>query len=493
MGMEIKRKAIAIAVGVLLLAPFVAQADADKDARFQALEDRMRSLEDRLVTSEATVQAQRELLAAQPTPDVAQGSGLDSFLSGLEWGGHITGSYIYSFNNPDRNLNSQEHFQFNVDHNSFQLDAVKLELGKPVGEPGTAGFQLDLLFGENASLLSKGLPANQGRGRGALDQFLAFVDADAVLDSGRESSLESFFLQEAYVTYNHDGIELKFGQFETLLGYEVIDSPYNPHITHSELFFGSIPLFHTGLLASGELGEDMNWAVGVVNGFNNSNDFNENKGILGRIGWTGETTSLTFNTFIGSEGLRASGAAACAAAFLPDGSAFSGLAGFDRCFGDNNNRTEIYDLVATMMPAPNIDIWAEVVYGQQELDSDLKTTPTSGGALGLFGDEDPEWLAVVLGLVYDMDDKTKVALRAEYFEDDGNFRLGHGALGSSSEHYSATVTLARQVTQNLMARIEYRHDVVDGHEGTSDKVFQASGDLDDQQDIGILEVSYTFD
>ena len=476
MARGIRRKAIAIAVGAILLTPFVAQAEEGEDARMQSLEDRMRSLEDRLVASEATVQAQRELLAAGGTPDVAQGSGLDGFLSGLEWGGYVEASYMYSFKNPDFETFTQEHFQFNQNHNSFQMDAIKLELGKPASEPGTAGFQIDLLWGENAKILAAGVPA--------------FGDGD-VTDVGGNN----VYVQEGYVSYNHEGIELRLGRFETILGYEVLDAPYNPNITHSQLFFGAIPLFHTGLLASGDYGEEWTWAAGVVNGFNNEVDFNDNKGVLGRIGWANENASVTFNTFIGSEGLRASTKAAlpCTAPNLPGTSI--GTAATGNCKGDNNNRTYIYDLVATLDVSDDLDLWGEVTYGYQELDTDLVAVPIDAtGTVPPGGASDPEWTAVAVGAVYTVNEKTSVALRAEYFDDDGNFRLGHGALGEEAEHYSGTVTLRHQLTDNLLARLEYRHDYVQGHDGTDDAVFNKHGaDLDDTQDIGLLEVSYTFD
>ena len=73
MGLGIKRKATAIAVSMILLAPFVAQADEEEDARLQALEDRMRSLEDRIISSEATVEAQREVLRLRYVEDLTRG------------------------------------------------------------------------------------------------------------------------------------------------------------------------------------------------------------------------------------------------------------------------------------------------------------------------------------------------------------------------------------------------------------------------------------
>ena len=484
MGRGIRRKAMVIAVGAILLAPFVAQAEEKEDARMQGLEDRMRSLEDRLVASEATVQAQRELLASQPTPDVAQGGGLDSFLSGLVWGGWVEASYTYNFKDPDFNRFSQTSYQFNQNHNSFVLDGIKLELGKPASEPGSAGFQFDLLFGENASILEN-------------SDIYGDADVEDVTDS-------EIFIQEAYLAYNYDGVEIKFGKFETLLGYEVLDAPYNPHITHSELFFGAIPLFHTGILASGEIGEEWTWAAGVVNGWNNSIDFNDNKGMLGRVGWANESTSLTFNTFIGKEGLRSSesrgvfsrGDLVCSNG--GPGTSIGDPNGLDAgdCFGDSSDWTYVFDLVATYTATDQLDLYGEFVYGMQEIGSQAGLTfpfGATGPSAGVT--DDPEWTAVMVGAVYDVNEKTTLALRGEWFNDDGNFRLGHGPLlTGESDHYSATATLGRQLTDNLTARAEYRYDVVNGSSGTDDSVFfNGGGSLSKRQSMGILEVNYTFD
>jgi len=478
-------KAIAIALGALLLAPVVALADGEADARMQAMEDRMRSLEDRLEASETTVEAQRELLQLHGAPDVGQGGGLDGFLSGLEWGGWVEASYLYNFKEPDIERFSQTHFQFNQNHNSFVLDGIKLELGKPADEPGKAGFQIDLLFGENASIL-KNTDVVNGSSSALVND---------VTDSG-------IFIQEAYVAYNYNGVEIKFGKFETLLGYEVLDAPYNPHVTHSQLFYGSIPLFHTGILASGNIGEDIEWAAGVVNGWNNSLDFNEDKGVLARLGWSNEASSLTFNFFTGKEGLRASASRGVEARGDLDCS--SGLPGTGAedpnstgdCFGDSSDRTYVFDLVGTFTATDQLELWGEAVYGKQEIGSQPGLTFPFGAVQPSGGlTDDPEWTAVAIGAIYDVNEKTSLALRGEWFNDDGNFRLGHGTtLGGESDHYSATATLGRQLTDNLTARVEYRYDMVNGSKGDSDDVFfNGSGSLSKRQNMGILEVNYQFD
>ena len=459
---------VAFVLAALVATPVV----AGEDERMQVMEDRLQALEDKLQESESLIGAQREMLAQheRALPAVGQGAGLDAFFSNLEVGGHVTASYIYNFNNPDNNLNSQDHFQFNLDHNSFEVDAVKLELGKTAAEPGTAGFQIDLLLGENNNILAGQLGDPFGGNR-------------------EDSGDVGIHLQEAYVTYNQDGILLTMGKFETHMGYEVLDSPYNPHVTHSTLYTFGIPLVHTGITASGAMNEDIVWMLGAVNGFNNSEDFNDNKGVIARIGMEQDNMSVLLNAFIGSEGLRPSGTKALICAFGTP----AGTTGILDCFGDNNNRTQIYELVATMELDDKTDLWLDAVYGYQELDSDV--TFVLGNAIPGLNDEDPQWYAIAVGGSMELNDKTGLALRGEWCRDDGNFRIGHGVIGiGDAEHYSITGTLSHHLTDNLMARLEYRHDWVDGHGGVDDDVFfKSDNSFDDQQDIGILEVSYTFD
>ena len=462
---------VALVLAALLATPVGAGAD---DERMRAMEERVQALEDNLAESESLIDAQREMLQQHGAalPAVGQGAGLDAFFSNLEVGGHITASYIYNFSNPDANLNTQDHNQFNLDHNSFEVDAIKLELGKAAAEPGTAGFQLDLLLGENNNILS-----------GDLGGFGIDRDGDAG-DRG-------IYVQEAYVSYNYEGTLIRMGKFETLLGYEVIDSPYNPHVTHSVLFTFGIPLVHTGIVASGAMNENIVWALGGVNGFNNGEDFNDNKGVLARVGWEDEGTSILLNAFIGSEGVRGSTTKGflCFPPFPPAGT--TGLP-IVECFGDNNNRMQIYELVASMEVDDNTDIWLDAVYGFQELDSDVSAVL----GVAASGIEDPQWYALAAGGTFSVDDKTDLSLRGEYFRDDGNFRIGHAPLAvGDAVHWSATGTLSHQLTDNLMARLEYRHDWVEvqGNALGEDVFFKHDGEFDDQQDIGILEVSYTFD
>jgi hypothetical protein len=431
------RKLTALALtGAFLAAPMV--ASADDDARMKVLEERLMALEDKLESSEATIQAQDKLLRQHSVPSVSDGGGLDKFLSGLEVGGHVTSSYVYNFNNPDSSgaNTTQANYQFNQRHNTFTLDAVKLEVGKPTTGPGTAGFQFDLLFGENASLITG--------------------------TSGGTTNENDVYLQEAYVAYNYEGVDLIFGKFETLLGAELIDSPYNANVTQGFLFFGAIPLVHTGILASGNLSEEVGWAFGLTNGFNNFNDNNEAKGALAQLsfeqgplfasvqGYYGADTSSGTNT--GSTGPTSS----------------------DEQF--------IIDVVGTFQAADNLGFWVNLDYGRQE------DAATGTGA------RDSVWWGASVGTRYDVNDKMYLAVRGEYFADEEGVRFFGGT--DDGELKSLTGTLGYQLTSNLLARAELRWDEIEGERNIGDILSNgttATGDDQDSEVFGVFEVSYTFD
>ncbi|MEE9280028.1 MAG: outer membrane beta-barrel protein [Myxococcota bacterium] len=420
-------------------------ADGDEDPRIEAMEQRLLALEDRLNASEDVIAAQRDLLKAQATPAVSQGGGLDSFLSGLEVGGHVTTSYLYNFNSPRSGPSgAQPLCQFNCNSNEFSLDAAKLEIGKAATNPGDAGFQLDLLFGQNADI-SRFLSPTHGPLAGGVG---VNVDDDF-----------SLFVQQAYVSYNYNGVELKMGNFETLLGWELIDSHKNYNVTHGILFTWTIPLYHTGLMAGGSLGENVGWNLGFVNGFNNTVERNDSKGVLGLISLDEGPFFASLSAYYGAD-------------------AFQGTAGQP---GSSDDQL-ILDLVATYTPNDDLTFWLNVDYGEQE-DGD----PTGG---------DADWWGIAVGTNVTINDKLSFALRGEYFEDDDNVR-GIANAARDFEAYSLTGTLAYKLTDHLTVRTELRYDKADDDRigGGDGEIFpdDSSSGFEDDALYGIVEVSYVFD
>jgi hypothetical protein len=438
----------------------------EQGAGLEALEARVMALEDKLAASEATIAEQRELIAAQ-TPSVGEGNALDSFLSGLEFGGYVAGSYLYNFNNPDVNAASQALCQFNCDHNQFTLDAVKLELGKPASEPGTAGFQIDLLFGEDASIFNSLTPDSTGR------------FTTTTVDSGGDTVSFSFlvhepsdsdiFVQEAYASYNWRGVELRLGKWETLLGNEVIDHHKNYNVTHGILFTWAIPLFHTGVLAGGTLGESFGWKVGVTNGFNNSVDEGDNKGVLGQLTFASGPISTALSTYIGTPG------------------GFAHTRANGNVVEDDDTMSQIYDLVLHYIPIDPLDTWVNVDYGRTDFSSDNVLSGGRGEA---------SWFGVATGFNYNLTERLNFAMRGEWFLDDNASRLG-GLFSVPVEDVTAisgTATLGYKLTDNLKARLELRHDMVDPDPDANLFTKHDEGLADeDQATYGIFELSYVFD
>jgi hypothetical protein len=391
---------------------------------------------------------------------------MDGFRSGLENGGHVTASYVYNVNNADFPTGTQPLGQFNVNHNTFEIDAVKLEIGRPTDGPGTAGFQIDMLMGANNHILC----------------------ADG-LGSPSDSGV---CLQEAYLAYDFRGTELKFGKFETLLGYELIDSAYNNHVSHGLLFTFAIPLVHTGILASGNLTEEIDWAAGFVNGFNLTTDNGDQKGVLGRLGWSQGNTSLGLNAYAGADLTRQSAKAVAGGVAAP---------GF---VGDDRRDRIIVDLTAEHVLNDDWTLWMNADYGHEE-GAEL----TGSGCAGRVGspcETDGEWYGVAGGFKWALSDRTSLSMRGEWFHDDGASRLvGTGIFGAAAppilpfdkgdetDLYSGTVTLGCALTENMVARLEYRHDKFDTNGRLRGLGFPKHGGTTGDQDLGLFEVSYTFD
>jgi len=413
----------------------------------------MRVLEDQLAASQVTIKEQNQLLRSAGTPAVGQGATLDGFLNGLEIGGHITASYIYNFGNPDTNSSQQPLNGFNVNHNTFELDAAKLEIGRPAAEPGSAGFQLDMLLGGNNQILCDYSPSSSSTDIGVC-------------------------IQQAYVAYNYDDIVFHFGKWETLLGVDVIDSPYNNHIQQGMGFVFGQPTFHNGLLAKGNLTEEIGWAAAVANGFDNMTDSGDNKGVLGQLSYDADPLEVSFQFFVGSEGTRTR---------VSNGNVV----------GDNNNDTQIYDLVAKYAAGPDTNLWLNIDYGFNDYASNVIGGPFLSDSTG----SDTRWRSFAGGIKQALNEKLSIALRGEYFHDDGGVRLGlaqgiaPAAIGDV-DVTSVTATLAYELTENLKARVEYRRNMWDSDPGTD--IFENENDVtgipsDDDQDVGIVEVSYVFD
>jgi hypothetical protein len=429
----------AIAATLLCFAAQVARADAASDKRLADMEQRITSLEDKLSKSQETIDAQAELLKSQATPAVSQGSALDAFLSTVQFNGFVAASYEYNFNNPSNPIFASATNQFNVDHNTFNFDAVKIELTRPATNPGDAGFAVDLTYGDNANIL-------------AGTRFTLGVPADF-----------GVYVQDAYVSYNLAGTTFKFGKWETLLGYEVIDSVSNRNVTHGLLFTYAIPLVHTGIQASGKFGESpVGWAAAYVNGWNNVTDTNDNKGVLAQLNFSSGPLTTALTGYWGADG----------------NTGFTG----QNVQHQGTDAAVVLDWTATLTASDALTFWANADWGIQK-----NVIFQNGPNLGT--NRDPVWYGLALGSQFAFTDKTSFALRGEWLRDGDGYRI---AVGDNTDAYSLTGTLAYKLTTNLLTRAELRYDGLTTR-GNGDRFFPQGGAFGHKAVQGLVNVAYIFD
>lgn len=128
-------------------------------------------------------------------------------------------------------------------HDGFNVNAVNVVLEKPLDE-GTwsAGYKVDLIYGPDAVLLAN----------------------NSWVGGGMSTDLN---IKQAYVALRApvgNGIDLKLGSFDTIIGYEVFNAGSNPNYTRS-WGYTIEPTQHTGLLASYQVNRVVGVSAGVAN------------------------------------------------------------------------------------------------------------------------------------------------------------------------------------------------------------------------------------
>ena len=157
---------------------------------------------------------------------------LDS--AGLTVSGYVAASY-YASNGYPFNIH-----QFDVEHNSFQLDQAGLQVAYQPKEG--FGALVDVIAGEDARLLHAAEDGNDN----------------------------SFDVRQAFLQYATGPLTIYAGKFVTLAGAEVINPTLNTNFSRSLLFFDSEPLTHTGIRASYAATGEITLTAGVNNGWNST-------------------------------------------------------------------------------------------------------------------------------------------------------------------------------------------------------------------------------
>jgi hypothetical protein len=270
------------------------------------------------------------------------------------------------------------------------------------------------------------------------------------------------------VSYNWDGIVFKAGKFDTLLGYEVIDIVANKQVTQGVLFTYAIPLYHTGLLASSKFSEEWGWQFGVVNGWNNANDLNDNKGLLAQINLATGPLTTAITSYYGSDG----------------NTGFANLANSTDSF--NTSRALVLDWTATVAATDSFSIWWEANWSFQK-DVVFDAGPLAGRDLNA------HWYGGLLGASFQVNDELWLSARGEIMRDSKGYRI---TTGDDVTAYTLTGTLGYKIAPNLLGRLEVRYDDLDADSSADvDSFFPQGGDDNgSNRDLQyIANIAYIFD
>jgi len=356
---------------------------------------------------------------------------------GLSLYGYVDISYVQNFKNPTNKVNQNR--VFDVDSNSFRVELAQIVLEKEAKTGGAladaAGFRIKLNFGEDAEFT--------GGSAGGDDVDFQEVYAQFIAPFG-------------------NGIDLRMGRMNSVIGYEVIESPYNPNFSRSWLFGFGQPFTTTGVRGAYDFNDQVSFAIGVINDFiGSASDTNNTKGVESALSyaptdWLGLTAYGFFSSNTGPVG--------------------------------NNDGRLLGGGIIDIQALESTEIVLEAYYANQE-------NAFANGS-------NARWNGFAGYLIHDFTEQWGLRVRGEIFEDASGFvscfgdstKGGLGKPGSCAPGKGAggqtlwetTYTLQYKPVPSLMTRLEYRYDKSD--ENTFLKGAKA---VDNQQTLA-FEVIYLF-
>jgi hypothetical protein len=361
----------------------------------------------------------------------------------LHFYGFLEGSYTQNFNNPSNRINQLR--IFDVNSNQFRPNLAQFVLEREAKADGSGWERL-----------------------GFRVKFNAGRDSDFI--GGTNISTWADF-QEFYVQYLAPvgrGLNIQGGQINSLVGYEVLESPRNANYSRSWLFGLGQPFTTRGVRASYEFTKQVSLSVGAIAYINSARadtDFDP----LVEYALSVSPSEKVRLTLYGLAGPRdgASG--------TPGGTVF--LTGGFLSLQLSDHTSAVF----------------ESYYANQSNSSTI-----SAG-------RNARWDGVAAYLIHDLTEQWGVRLRAEIFEDAGGFVACQGTTayqpranvcfgatsGTSAPAVAQTLweftgTLRYKPFASLMTRLEYRYDK------SNQNVFQLGNRAASYQPTLSLDVIYLF-
>jgi len=351
--------------------------------------------------------------------------------------------------------------------NGFNLNVVELNISKPLDEtPWASGYNVSLLFGPDAVGYN---PSANGAG----GQFVGGTSAD-------------FAIKDANVVLRApigNGLEIKIGVFDTIIGYEVFEAGSNPNFTRS-WGYAIEPTQHTGLLFTYHVNDDISVSAGIANTLS--------PGINSRNTSGGGTANYWEKTALASITLTAPQSWGWAA-----GATFSAgmVYGFDA--GVSDDRLNVYAGITIPTPIKGLAFGAAFDYTQFDhkysevsgFDNNSGccccgyTTTELGMGSGTYqnnfysGKQSVEAYSFALYATWQATEKLSLNLRGEYVHasstdkgfSDTDYYVNCSYDGATEFYYddhvnadifAVTGTLQYNLWANVISRLEVRYDTV---------------------------------
>lgn len=361
----------------------------------------------------------------------------------LHFYGYVDASYTQNFNNPSNRINELRIFDVNSNQSRFNVGQLV------VGRDALAGREWFDRIGFKVKF-------NAGRDS-------AFIGGN---DLGQWTTFQEYYLQ--YLAPVGKGLDLKLGQINSIVGYEVVESPRNPNYSRSWLFGLGQPFTTRGARASYEFNKWVSLSVGAIEFINSARGDTQHDPLVEYALALAPSENIKL-TWYGLAGPRSGPTG------TPGGNLFL-TGGF--------LSLQVSDQTSAVI---------ESYYANQANSSTISSAKNA------------RWDGVAAYLIHDFTKQWGVRLRGEIFEDAGGFTTCQGTtsyqpranacFGATSSASSpaiaqtlweVTSTLQYKPINSLTTRLEYRYDK------SNQNVFQVGGRATNYQPTLSFEVIYLF-
>jgi hypothetical protein len=362
------------------------------------------------LTSQATAQATAPVIEALSS--TKDSSSLPGFLAGTTLNFNFDGYYGYNTNRPIGRVNLLR--AYDVSSNSFSINqaGIVIERAPDVSVGRRLGYRMDLMFGQATDTL-QGSSVNEPRPQIYRNLFQAYG---------------------SYIAPLGTGLQLDFGKFASSLGYENNYTKDQMNYSRSYLF-NYLPFYHNGARATYKLNDKVTAQYWLVNGANQTEDFNGFKSNAFLFTITpNKTVNWQVNYYFGQEGRDLAPAYNPALPALPTQPGLSTT----RLYPRPDGKEHIFDTYLNWNATPKLTLAAEGDYVvNRTLHNDSPSRVVGGAAYARYQ------IAPLFAL----------AGRFEYLND-------HGGLfsGTTQRLKESTVTATFQPIDGFQFRAEYRRD-----------------------------------